>query len=79
MALTQTQISRLTPIESCTPRKPNRYADIEGLYLYVRHTGSKVFYSRYTYQGKREELKIGNYLAMNLQQARKRNLEIQNL
>ncbi|PID36953.1 MAG: integrase, partial [Pseudomonadales bacterium] len=79
MALTQTKISRLTPTADCTPSKPNRYADVEGLYLFVRHTGNKVFYSRYRLNGKRVELKIGNYPTMTLQQARKRNLEIQQM
>ncbi len=79
MALTKTKIDRLKPNKNCTPSKPNKYCDGNGLYLLVRHTGTKVFLSRYTLNGKRKDMTLGKYPSLSLKQARIKNHEIQTL
>lgn len=76
MSLTDTAIKRLQPSDKCTPNRPDKYTDGNGLELWVRHTGNKVWYVDYTYQGKRKELAIGKYPALSLAQARQKTLEI---
>lgn len=79
MSLTDTAIKRLQPTDKCTPNRPDKYSDGNGLELWVRHTGNKVWYVDYTYQGKRKEQTIGKYPAISLAQARAKNIEIKTL
>lgn len=79
MALTDTQIKKLKPTDSCTPKRPDKYSDGNNLRLWVRHTGTKVWVSDYSFNGKRQSLTIGKYPSMTLAEARQRNLEIKDL
>ena len=76
MSLTHTIINKLTPSEKCTPSRPDKHSDGDGLQLWVRHTGNKVWVSAYRWQGKQQSLTLGKYPVITLQQARQRNLEI---
>lgn len=76
MKLTDTAIRKLKPSDKCTPPRPDKHADGNGLYLYVRHTGTKVFVSVYRYAGKQAEYVWDKYPAMTLQQARAKNNEL---
>lgn len=76
MSLTDTAIKRLQPNEKCTPNKPNKISDGNGLWLYVQHTGTKVFVSIYGHNGKQKEKTSGKYPALSLAQARAKNTEI---
>ena len=76
MSLTDTAIKRLQPNEKCTPNKPNKISDGNGLWLYVQHTGTKVFVSIYSHNGKQKEKTSGKYPALSLAQARAKNTEI---
>lgn len=71
MSLTDTTIKRLQPSNKCTPNRPDKHADGSGLWLYVRHTGNKVFLAMYRYQGKQQEITLGKYLALTLSQVSK--------
>ncbi len=79
MPLTHTIINRLTPSEKCIPSRPDKHSDSDGLQLWVRHTGNKVWVSAYRWQGKQQSLTLGKYPVITLQQARQRNLEIKQL
>lgn len=67
---------RLQFNEKCTPNKPNKISDGNGLWLYVQHTGTKVFVSIYGHNGKQKEKTSGKYPALSLAQARAKNTEI---
>lgn len=79
MPLTHTIINKLAPSEKCTPSRPDKHSDSDGLQLWVRHTGNKVWVSAYRWQGKQQSLTLGKYPVITLQQARQRNLEIKQL
>ena len=79
MSLTDTQIKRLKPSDTCTPSRPDKYSDGNNLRLWVRSTGSKVWVSDYKYAAKRQSLTIGKYPAMSLADARQRNQQIKDL
>lgn len=79
MSLTDTAIKRLQPSENCTPNNPDKHTDKDGLRLWVRHTGAKVFVSDYTYNGKRQSLTLGKYPQMSLAQARGEHLRLKKL
>ena len=76
MSLIDTAIKRLQPNEKCTPNKPNKISDGNGLWLYVQHTGTKVFVSIYSHNGKQKEKTSGKYPALSLAQAQAKNTEI---
>lgn len=79
MSLTDTQIKRLKPSDTCTPSRPDKYSDGNNLRLWVRSTGNKVWVSDYQYAAKRQSLTIGKYPAMSLADARQRNQQIKDL
>ena len=79
MSLTDSQIKRLKPSDTCTPSRPDKYSDGNNLRLWVRSTGSKVWVSDYKYADKRQSLTIGKYPAMSLAGARQRNQQIKDL
>ena len=79
MSLTDSQIKRLKPSDTCTPSRPDKYSDGNNLRLWVRSTGSKVWVSDYKYAAKRQSLTIGKYPAMSLADARQRNQQIKDL
>ena len=59
MPLTHTIINKLTASEKCTPSRPDKHSDGDGLQLWVRHTGNKVWVSAYRWQGKQQSLTLG--------------------
>ena len=79
MPLTHTIINKLTQSKKCTPSRPDKHSDGDGLQLWVRHTGNKVWVSAYRWQGKQQSLTLGKYPVITLQQARQHNLEIKQL
>ena len=79
MSLTDTQIKRLKPSDTCTPSRPDKYSDGNNLRLWVRSTGSKVWVCDYKYADKRQSLTIGKYPVMSLADARQRNQQIKEL
>ena len=79
MSLTKTSINKITPSDKCTPSRPDKHSDGEGLQLWVRHTGNKVWISAYRWQGKQQTLTIGKYPAMSINDARQRNIQIKQL
>lgn len=79
MPLTDSQIKRLKPSDTCTPSRPDKYSDGNNLRLWVRSTGSKVWVCDYKYADKRQSLTIGKYPAMSLADARQRNQQIKEL
>ena len=79
MLLNDKKIKALLPSDKCTPNKPDKVSDGNGLQLWVRTTGSKTWVLDYRLNGKRQNLVIGNYPAMSLQQARLKNNEVREL
>ncbi len=79
MSLTDTQIKRLKPSDTCTPSRPDKYSDGNNLRLWVRSTGSKVWVCDYKHADKRQSLTIGKYPVMSLADARQRNQQIKDL
>ncbi len=76
MPLSDTQIKRLKPSDKCTPKRPDKYTDGDGLRLWVRHTGNKVWVTDYKLNGKRQSLTIGKYPRISLAQARLQHQQI---
>lgn len=68
--LTDTAIRRLKPTDKCTPNRPDKHSDGNGLQLWVRHTGAKKWVVAYRYHGKQTNITLGDYPAISLQQAR---------
>ena len=79
MLLNDKKIKALLPSDKCTPNKPDKVSDGNGLQLWVRTTGSKTWVLDYRLNGKRQNLVIGKYPAMSLQQARLKNNEVRDL
>ena len=79
MSLTHSIINKLTPSDKCTPNRSDKHSDGDGLQLWVRHSGNKVWVSAYRWQGKQQTLTLGKYPILTLQDARKRNLEIKQM
>lgn len=74
--LTNTSIKKLKPSEKCKPSRPDKHSDGHGLQLWVRHTGTKVFYSAYRFQGKQQQIQLGKYPVLSLADARSLNQTI---
>lgn len=74
--LTDTAIRRLKPTDKCTPNRPDKHSDGNGLQLWVRHTGAKKWVVAYRYHGKQTNITLGDYPAISLQQARLQALSI---
>lgn len=74
--LTDTAIRRLKPSDKCTPNRPDKHSDSNGLQLWVRHTGAKKWVMAYRYHGKQTNITLGDYPTISLQQARLQALEI---
>lgn len=79
MLLNDKKIKALLPSDKCTPNKPDKVSDGNGLQLWVRTTGSKTWVLDYRLNGKRQNLVIGKYPAISLQQARLKNNEVREL
>ena len=57
-------------VESLIKGEPGRFADGEGLYLTVPKSGKPFWFLRYTANGKRREMTLGQYANMTLAEAR---------
>ncbi|WP_434353572.1 integrase arm-type DNA-binding domain-containing protein [Psychrobacter sp. HD31] len=79
MPLTDTAIKRLKPTDKCTPARPDKYSDGDGLRLWVRHTGNKVWVSDYKFNGKRQSLTLGKYPILSLAQARQKHQHVRQM
>ena len=79
MLLNDKKIKALLPSDKCTPNKPDKVSDGNGSQLWGRTTGSKTWVLDYRLNGKRQNLVIGKYPAMSLQQARLKNNEVREL
>ncbi|CAK7020384.1 tyrosine-type recombinase/integrase [Saezia sanguinis] len=67
MALTDTAVRNSKP-----QNKPYTLKDIQGLSLYVPPAGNKSWHFRYTAQGKRHRVSLGQYPSVSLREARER-------
>ena len=56
--------------------KQYKLSDGQGLYIYIRPSGRKVWYVEYRFNGKLYQLKLGEFPSMTLSQARCRNNEL---
>ena len=62
----------LTALAVKNLKKPGRYGDSGGLYLYVAPNGSKSWVQRISTGGKRRDLGLGGYPSVSLAEARGR-------
>lgn len=67
MPLTDSKIRTLKPLEI-----EKRYLDMDGLYLVVMPTGSRLWRYRYTIHGKRRMVSLGSYPEISLADARRK-------
>jgi integrase len=74
MSLSEVVVRNLKPAE-----KARKYADSEGLFLFVNPTGTKSWRFRYRYLGKEQELTFGTYPELSLLDARTKRLETRKL
>jgi len=74
MALSDTKIRQLKPKE-----KNYKVSDGEGLYLFVRKSGTKSWQLKYRFIGKEKTLSIGSYPSVSLKEARRHKFEAQQL
>ncbi|WP_201587042.1 tyrosine-type recombinase/integrase [Psychrobacter jeotgali] len=77
--LSDSKIRKLKPSEKCTPSRPDKYSDQQGLQLLVRNTGTKTWISAYRFDGKQTRITLGTYPIMSLAEARQANTEIKAL
>lgn len=75
---TQRAIDALPPHRADSPSKSAEYSDTEvvGLRLSVNKLGRKFFYFRFTFNGQKRAMKIGEYPALSIVDARKKALEM---
>lgn len=74
--LSDAKIRKLKPTEKCTPSRPDKYSDRNGLQLLVRHSGTKSWVSAYRFANKQNRVTLGTYPLMSLAEARKANTDI---
>lgn len=80
MALTDTKIKKLIPTpKSLNTKQPDKYSDMNGLQLWVRHTGVKSWVFAYRHDNKQQNITIGQYPYISLAQARNRITELKTL
>lgn len=77
--LSDTKIRKLKPTDKCTPSRPDKYSDHQGLQLLVRSTGTKSWISAYRFDGKQLKTTLGTYPQMSLVEARGANSDIKAL
>ncbi|MGP5211452.1 tyrosine-type recombinase/integrase [Psychrobacter alimentarius] len=77
--LSDAKIRKLKPTDKCTPSRPDKYSDQQGLQLLVRSSGTRTWVSAYRFDGKQTRLKLGTYPMMSLAEARQANTEIKAL
>ena len=77
--LSDAKIRKLKPTDKCTPSRPDKYSDQQGLQLLVRSTGTKSWISAYRFDGKQQKTTLGTYPQMGLAEARVANVDIKAL
>ncbi|MEN8626393.1 tyrosine-type recombinase/integrase [Psychrobacter proteolyticus] len=77
--LSDAKIRKLKPTDKCTPSRPDKYSDQQGLQLLVRSSGTRTWVSAYRYDGKQQKTTLGTYPQMGLAEARVANADIKAL
>ncbi len=77
--LSDIKVRKLKPKDSCTPSRPDKYSDQQGLQLLVRSSGTKTWVSAYRLDGKQKKSTLGTYPQMGLAEARVANSNIKAL
>ena len=77
--LSDTKIRKLKPTDKCTPARPDKYSDQQGLQLLVRSSGTRTWVSAYRFDGKQQKTTLGTYPQMGLAEARVANADIKAL
>ena len=77
--LSDIKVRKLKPTESCTPSRPDKYSDQQGLQLLMRSSGTKTWVSAYRLDGKQKKTTLGTYPQMSLAEARVANSDIKAL
>ena len=77
--LSDAKIRKLKPTDNCTPARPDKYSDQQGLQLLVRSSGTKTWISAYRFDGKQQKTTLGAYPQMGLAEARIANSNIKAL
>ena len=77
--LSDTKIRKLKPTDKCTPARPDKYSDQQGLQLLVRSSGTRTWVSAYRFDGKQQKTTLGTYPQIGLAKARSANSDIKAL
>ena len=77
--LSDAKIRKLKPTDKCTPARPDKYSDQQGLQLLVRSSGTRTWVSAYRFDGKQLKTTLGTYPQMGLAEARVANADIKAL
>ena len=77
--LSDSKIRKLKPTDKCTPSRPDKYSDQQGLQLLVRSSGTRTWVSAYRFDGKQQKTTLGTYPQMGLAEARVTNADIKAL
>lgn len=77
--LSDTKIRKLKPTDKCTPSRPDKYSDQQGLQLLVRSSGTRTWVSAYRFDDKQQKTTLGTYPQMGLAEARVTNTDIKAL
>ncbi len=77
--LSDAKIRKLKPTDKCTPSRPDKYSDQQGLQLLVRSSGTRTWISAYRFDGKQQKTTLGTYPQMGLAEARIANSDIKAL
>lgn len=77
--LSDSKIRKLKPTDKCTPSRPDKYSDQQGLQLLVRSSGTRTWVSAYRFDGKQQKTTLGTYPQMSLAEARVANSDIKAL
>ena len=74
--LSDAKIRKLKPTDNCTPARPDKYSDQQGLQLLVRSSGTKTWISAYRFNGQQKNMTLGTYPLISLSEARQANIDI---
>ena len=77
--LSDAKIRKLKPTDKCTPSRPDKYSDHQGLQLLVRSSGTRTWISAYRFDNKQQKTTLGTYPQMGLAEARIANADIKAL
>jgi len=77
--LSDAKIRKLKPTDKCTPSRPDKYSDQQGLQLLVRSSGTRTWVSAYRFDGKQQKTTLGTYPQIGLAEARIANADIKAL